>query len=45
LESEGLALLAGTTGSAKIETAPQSLAARLSRYLNRTFRLDASLPK
>lgn len=38
-------LLSGTTGSAKIETAPQSLASRLSRYLNRTFRLDAALTK
>lgn len=38
-------LLGGTTGTAKIESAPQSLAARLSRYLSRTFRLDASLTK
>ena len=36
-------LSAGSTGTAKIETAPQSLAARLSRYLSRTFRMDASL--
>jgi putative peptide zinc metalloprotease protein len=37
--------LGGTTGTAKIESASQSLAARLSRYLSRTFRLDASLTK
>ncbi len=40
--NDGL-LLAGSTGSAKIVTAPQSAAQRLSRYLSRTFRLDASL--
>lgn len=43
LDSHETSLLTGTTGSAKIETAPQSLASRLSRYLNRTFRLDTAL--
>jgi putative peptide zinc metalloprotease protein len=45
LDPHGYSLLNGTTGAAKIETAPQSLAARLARYLSRTFRLDASLSK
>ncbi|MCA9068782.1 MAG: HlyD family efflux transporter periplasmic adaptor subunit [Planctomycetaceae bacterium] len=45
LDTDKASLLVGTTGSAKIETAPLSLASRLSRYLNRTFRLDASLTK
>jgi putative peptide zinc metalloprotease protein len=45
LDGHDYSLLNGTTGTAKIEAAPQSLAARLSRYLSRTFRLDASLSK
>lgn len=45
LDAGETTLLAGTTGSAKIETAPQSLLKRLSRYLSRTFRLDASLSR
>jgi putative peptide zinc metalloprotease protein len=43
LDPHDAMLLNGTTGTAKIETVPQSLAARLSRYLSRTFRLEASL--
>ena len=42
-DSHDVTFSAGSTGTAKIETAPQSLAARLSRYLSRTFRLDAAL--
>jgi hypothetical protein len=45
LDPHEATLLNGTTGTAKIETVPQSLAQRLSRYLSRTFRLDASLSK
>ncbi len=43
LDPHEATLLNGTTGTAKIETVPQSLASRLSRYLSRTFRLEASL--
>jgi len=43
LDVEEAQLLAGTTGTAKIETAPRSLASRAARYLSRTFRLEASL--
>jgi putative peptide zinc metalloprotease protein len=45
LDPHDATLLNGTTGTAKIESIPQSLASRLSRYLSRTFRLDASLSK
>ncbi len=44
LDPHNARLSAGSTGSAKIKTAPQSLAARLSRYLSRTFRMDACAP-
>ncbi len=43
LDPHKAVLSAGSTGSAKIKTGPQSLAARLSRYLSRTFRMDAAL--
>ncbi|MDZ4820150.1 MAG: HlyD family efflux transporter periplasmic adaptor subunit [Planctomycetota bacterium] len=40
LEPTTLPLLVGSSGRAKIDAKPQSAAARLQRYLQRTFRFD-----